>query len=76
MIKRMWHWLIDTLTPRWIKREVEQAEAAVEEQRRVLNDVAEKTVVVNKLVRAHEQDRNRNHYGERIAAALGGYPWN
>lgn len=48
------------------------AEAGVKSAKARLREVKELEPTVKNLVRAHQMDRNRNHYGERILNALKG----
>ena len=69
---RMW-W---RLTPPRIKAQAEQAEQQLEQARETFAVVADREQRVAAVTQALDDDRIRNGYAERVAAALGGrYRW-
>lgn len=69
--------LLTRLTPPWLDDQAANAKAGVLDARELLEAVAEREPLVNDLINRHYKDRARNHYGERVARALGGrVTWN
>lgn len=70
-MKRLWQRLI----PPHIRDQIDQADAHLADARDAFTRVAQRDQRINQLVHEHRIDRARNHYGERIAAALGRQQW-
>ena len=71
-MRSCWRRVLERLTPPHLRAQVVAAESELDDARSHFAAVVDRDPAVNQLVEAHRLDRARNHYGERIANALGG----
>ena len=67
-----WRRILARITPASLKDQLVAADIQLDDARARFTAVVERDQAVNRLTAEHRIDRARNHYGERIAAALGG----
>ena len=67
-----WRGILYRITPASLKDQLVAADVQLDGARAQFTAVVERDQDVDRLTAEHRIDRARNHYGERIATALGG----